>query len=86
MFCVSSARSVCLLKAHIHNHQNRCPICESSLTATQEQKSHTYHPFLPDDAHTVLNARKPMRDLCEIILAHGFLFDGEWTMVRPHNI
>lgn len=27
-----------------------------------------------------------MGDLCEIILAHGSLFDGEWTVVRPHNI
>lgn len=27
-----------------------------------------------------------MGDLCEIILAHGSLFDGEWTVVGPHNI
>lgn len=27
-----------------------------------------------------------MGDLCEIILAHGSLFDGEWTVVGRHNI
>lgn len=27
-----------------------------------------------------------MGDLCEIILAHGSLFDGEWTVVGCHNI
>lgn len=65
---------------------NRCPISGCSLAARQEQKSYTYHSFLPDDAHAILNARNPMRDLCEIILAHGFLFNGERTVVGPHNI
>lgn len=27
-----------------------------------------------------------MGDLCEVILAHGSLFDGEWTVVGRHNI
>lgn len=53
---------------------------------SQEQRSYTYHSFLPDDAHTILNPRKPVGDLCKIILAHGPLFDGEWTVVRPQNI
>lgn len=60
--------------------------CGSSLAARLEQKSYTYHSFLPNDAHAILNAREPMRDLREIILAHGFLFDGEWAVVRRHDI
>lgn len=27
-----------------------------------------------------------MRDLCEIVLAHGSLFDGERTVLRCNNI
>lgn len=27
-----------------------------------------------------------MRDLCEIILTHGFLFDGEGTVIGAHNV
>lgn len=52
----------------------------------REQRSYTYHSFLPDDAHAILNTRKPVGDLCEIILPHGSLFDGEWTVVRAHNV
>lgn len=52
----------------------------------QEQKSHTYHPPLPDDAHTVLNAWKAVRDLCEIILAHGPLFDCERTVIGRQDV
>lgn len=46
----------------------------------------TYHSFLPDDAHAVLDAGEPVRDLGEIILSHGSLLDGEGTVVRCHNV
>ncbi len=62
-----------------------CLVC-SSLAARQKQRSYTYHSFLPDDAHAILNARKPVGNLCEIILAHGSLFDGERTVVRRHDV
>lgn len=61
-------------------------ICGSFLGSGREQKSYTYHSFLPDDAHAILNAREPVGDLCEIVLAHGSLFDGEWTVVGRHDI
>lgn len=77
-----------VFKVWIDNHQNKTDDLSvlSLMAARQEQKSYTYHSFLPDDAHAILNTRKPVGDLCEIILAHGSLFDGEWTVVGPHNI
>jgi len=56
------------------------------FSCKQEQESNTYHSLLPDDAHAILNARKPVGDLCEIILAHGFLVDGKWAVVRCHHV
>lgn len=52
----------------------------------EEKKGLTYHSFLPDDAHAVLDAREPVRDLGEIILSHGSLLDGEGTVVRCDNV
>lgn len=52
----------------------------------RKQKSYTYHSLLPDDAHAVLNAREPVGDLGEVILAHGSLFDGEWAVVGRHDV
>lgn len=66
--------------------RNRCRVSEGSLSARQEQKSSTHHSFLPDDAHAILNAWKPVGDLREVILAHGPLLDGECTVVGPHNV
>lgn len=53
---------------------------------SRRQKDYTYHSFLPDDAHAVLNTRQPVWDLCEVILAHGLLLDGERTVVRRHHV
>lgn len=44
--------------------------------------SYTYHSFLPNDTHAILNAWESMRDFGEVILAHGSLFDGERAVVR----
>lgn len=52
----------------------------------EEQRGLTYHSFLPYDTHAVLDAGEPVGDLCEIILSHGSLLDGERTVVRRHNI
>lgn len=55
-------------------------------TRLGENKTNAYHSFLPDHAHAVLNTRKAVRNLCEIVLAHSFLFDGERTVVWRHNV
>lgn len=54
--------------------------------AFEEQKGLTYHSFLPDDAHAILDAGEPVGDLGEIILSHGSLLDGVGTVVRCHNV
>lgn len=52
----------------------------------RKQKSYTYHSLLPDDTHAVLNAREPVGDLGEVVLAHGSLFDSEWAVVGRHDV
>lgn len=37
----------------------------------------TNHSFVPDDAHTFLNAVGPLRDVSEVVLSNSFLCRGE---------
>ena len=46
----------------------------------------TYHSFLPDNRHPVLNPINPIWNLSKIISPHGFLFCAEGTIICPREL